>query len=83
MKTALGFCCVDVLPFPKSHSQPVIVPVEVSVKLTVRGKQPSVTSAVKFADCAKACTHKKSDAASASTAGLTGRDTLKLGRGTV
>ena len=50
--TALGLCKGEEFPFPKSHDHPVGDPLEASTKLTVRGKQPEVTSAMKSATCA-------------------------------
>ena len=39
------------MPLPKVHAHEVGDPVDVSVNLTVRGKQPLVTFAVKSATC--------------------------------
>lgn len=47
------------MPLPKSHAHPVGDPVEVSVNLTVSGRQPLVTSAVKSATCATAMVDTK------------------------
>ena len=46
---AVGFCKVDVLPFPKSHAQEVGPPVDWSVKFTIRGEQPACGEPVKLA----------------------------------
>jgi hypothetical protein len=50
-----GFCFVDVAPLPKSQSQEVGLPVEISWKLTTMGEHPPVISDLKFAvgACAK------------------------------
>ena len=51
-KIALGFWRGEELPLPNVHAHEVGDPVDVSVNLTVRGKHPLVTSAVKSATCA-------------------------------
>ncbi len=45
----LGLCAVLVLPSPKSQAQEAMVPVEASVKATVRGAGPDVGVALKAA----------------------------------
>jgi hypothetical protein len=42
----VGLCSVEVLPSPKSHSQEVTTPLEVSVKDTVNGAHPAVGTEV-------------------------------------
>ena len=45
----LGFCAVEVPPSPNVQDQEVGLPVDVSVKATVRGGAPEVGLPVKFA----------------------------------
>lgn len=50
--TALGLGSVELFPFPKVHAHEVGDPVDLSVKLTVKGAQPDVTLEVKVATTA-------------------------------
>ena len=46
---AVGFCRVDVLLFPKFHSQETGLPVDKSWKLIIIGEQPETGEPLKFA----------------------------------